>query len=67
MKRWRLVVVDGGSTCRYPYQTYQKAYEGWVLLRDHAREDVVFTMQRWLAGRWVDVVDVEPPTGGEQP
>lgn len=67
MKRFRLVVVDGSSTYRYPCPTYEDAYQGWVTLHDHARDEVTFTMQRRLHGRWVDVADPKPPTGGEQP
>lgn len=58
---YRLVVVDAGTTYRYPADTYETAYQGWVILHDHARDDVTFRMQRRLAGRWVDVADPTPP------
>lgn len=62
--RWRLVITDGGVTRHYPMDTYQAAYGGWRALRDYARDDVTCTMQRQLAGVWVDVADPKPPTGG---
>lgn len=64
MKRFRVEVTDGTTTVHYPCPDYQTAYQAWVQLRDHARPEVQFTLQRRVGVQWVDLADPEPPTGG---